>query len=76
MPEALAQRYSPQIASRIEGEYQLLPFVGEDIRDTEKKAGTVSSRFSVSEKAFSLRFFMFVEKPFRKWIRIKTSPPA
>ena len=32
MPEAIAQRYSGQIASRIEGEYQLLPFVGEDIR--------------------------------------------
>ena len=28
----LAQRYSPQIASRLEGEYQLVPFVGEDIR--------------------------------------------
>ena len=31
MPEAIAQRYSGQIASRIEGEYQLLPFVGEAI---------------------------------------------
>ena len=39
MPEALAQRYSPQIASRIEGEYQLLPFVGEDIRTLKKKRG-------------------------------------
>ena len=38
-PEALAQRYSPQIASRIEGEYQLLPFVGEDIRTLKKKRG-------------------------------------
>ena len=37
MPEALSQRYSPQIASRIEGEYQLLPFVGEDIRALKKK---------------------------------------
>ena len=39
MPEALAQRYSPQIASRIEGDYQLLPFVGEDIRTLKKKRG-------------------------------------
>lgn len=36
-PEKLAQRYSPQIASRIEGEYQLLPFVGEDIRKLKKQ---------------------------------------
>ena len=28
----IASRYSPQIASRIEGEYQVLPFFGEDIR--------------------------------------------
>ena len=39
MPEAIGQRYSPQIASRIEGEYQLLPFVGEDIRTLKKKRG-------------------------------------
>ena len=39
MPEAIAQRYSGQIASRIEGEYQLLPFVGEDIRTLKKKRG-------------------------------------
>ena len=39
MPEAIAQRYSGQIASRIEGEYQLLPFVGEDIRVLKKKRG-------------------------------------
>ena len=36
-PEKLAQRYTPQIASRIEGEYQLLPFFGEDIRKLKKK---------------------------------------
>lgn len=36
-PEKIAQRYSPQIASRIEGEYQLLPFVGEDIRKLKKQ---------------------------------------
>ena len=35
-PEKIAQRYSPQIASRIEGEYQLLPFVGEDIRKLKR----------------------------------------
>ena len=39
MPEALGQRYSEQIASRLEGEYQLLPFVGEDIRTLKKKRG-------------------------------------
>ena len=33
----LAQRYSPQIASRIEGEYQLLPFVGDDIRRLKRQ---------------------------------------
>ncbi|WP_295581864.1 ATP-binding protein [uncultured Oscillibacter sp.] len=36
-PEKLAQRYTPQIASRIEGEYQLLPFVGEDIRKLKRE---------------------------------------
>ncbi len=35
-PSELAQRYSAQIASRIEGEYQLLPFLGEDIRKLKK----------------------------------------
>lgn len=35
-PEKIAQRYTPQIASRIEGEYQVLPFVGEDIRKLKK----------------------------------------
>ena len=28
----IASRYSPQIASRIEGEYKVMPFFGEDIR--------------------------------------------
>ena len=36
-PEKLALRYTPQIASRIEGEYQLLAFVGEDIRKQKKR---------------------------------------
>lgn len=35
-PTELARRYTPQIASRIEGEYQLLPFVGQDIRKLKK----------------------------------------
>lgn len=33
----IAERYSPQIASRLEGSYQLLPFVGEDIRVLKNK---------------------------------------
>ncbi len=35
--EELRQRYSPQIASRLEGNFQLLPFVGEDIRVRKNK---------------------------------------
>ncbi len=35
----LEQRYSPQIASRIEGEYQILPFFGQDIRQLKKERG-------------------------------------
>lgn len=31
-PDQIAGRYSPQIASRVEGEYEILPFFGEDIR--------------------------------------------
>ena len=38
-PEKLAHRYTPQIASRIEGEYELLPFVGEDVRKLKKARG-------------------------------------
>ena len=30
--DQLRQRYTPQIASRLEGEYRVLPFYGEDIR--------------------------------------------
>ena len=37
MPSDLGRRYSPQAASRIEGEYQLLPFVGEDIRRLKRE---------------------------------------
>jgi DNA replication protein DnaC len=28
----IRERYSPQIASRLQGQFQLLPFVGQDIR--------------------------------------------
>lgn len=35
--EELGRRYSPQIASRLEGEYQILPFFGEDIRRLKKE---------------------------------------
>lgn len=35
-PNEFADRYSPQIASRIEGEYQILSFFGDDIRQLKK----------------------------------------
>ena len=35
-PAELGPRYSLQIASRIEGEYQCLPFIGEDIRKLKR----------------------------------------
>lgn len=38
-PGKLSQRYSPQLASRIEGEYQLLPFIGDDIRRLKRGQG-------------------------------------
>ena len=37
MPEQLGQRYGAAIQSRIEGEYELLPFIGEDIRKLKKE---------------------------------------
>lgn len=37
MPGEIARRYSAQVASRIEGEYQLLAFVGEDVRKLKKE---------------------------------------
>ena len=37
--EDLARRYTPQIVSRLEGEYQILPFFGEDIRRLKKERG-------------------------------------
>lgn len=36
---AVRQRYSPQLASRIEGEYALLAFYGEDVRLVKKRRG-------------------------------------
>lgn len=36
-PTELERRYSSQIASRIEGEYQILPFTGRDIRKLKKQ---------------------------------------
>ena len=35
--EELQKKYTPQILSRIEGEYQTLPFVGRDIRQIKKE---------------------------------------
>ena len=35
--DEIRQRYSPQIASRLEGGYQVLPFVGQDIRVLKNK---------------------------------------
>lgn len=37
--EDLGRRYTPQIVSRLEGEYQVLPFFGEDIRRLRKERG-------------------------------------
>jgi DNA replication protein DnaC len=37
--EELGRRYTAQIASRIEGEYQILPFFGEDIRRLKREQG-------------------------------------
>ena len=35
--DELGRRYGPQTASRVEGEYQILPFFGEDIRKLKKE---------------------------------------
>ena len=40
-PQEIAQRYSPQIASRLTGEYQVLVFFGEDIRRKKRQQGGV-----------------------------------
>ncbi len=36
--DAVRQRYTPQVASRLEGEFQELPFVGRDIRIQRKES--------------------------------------
>ncbi len=36
-PAGIGRRYSPQILSRLEGEYQILPFFGEDIRRLKRE---------------------------------------
>lgn len=36
-PYQLGERYSPQVQSRLEGEYRVLPFFGEDIRRQRRK---------------------------------------
>lgn len=38
-PDELSRRYGGQIASRLEGEYQILPFFGQDIRRLKKERG-------------------------------------
>ncbi len=38
-PGMMAERYTPQIMSRLEGEYLVLPFVGSDIRAIKKARG-------------------------------------
>lgn len=38
-PVELGRRYSPQIRSRLEGEYRILPFFGEDIRRLKRERG-------------------------------------
>ena len=35
--EEIGQRYSPQIRSRLEGEFEVLPFFGEDIRRQKRR---------------------------------------
>lgn len=36
-PQQLGERYSPQLQSRFEGEYRILPFFGDDIRRLRRK---------------------------------------
>lgn len=38
-PEELGRRYGAPLLSRLEGEYQLLPFVGTDIRRLKRERG-------------------------------------
>ena len=43
-PDGLAKRYSAQTVSRITGEYQLLPFVGDDIRRKKREQESAAQR--------------------------------
>ena len=36
-PEELGKRYGAAILSRLEGEYRILPFFGDDIRKLKKR---------------------------------------
>lgn len=36
-PQQVGERYSPQVQSRFEGEYRILPFFGEDIRKQRRR---------------------------------------
>ncbi|MBR4870389.1 MAG: ATP-binding protein, partial [Oscillospiraceae bacterium] len=36
-PDEIGRRYARQIQSRLEGEYEVLPFFGEDIRKLKKR---------------------------------------
>ena len=38
-PQQLGERYSSQVQSRLEGEYRVLPFFGEDIRKLRRRQG-------------------------------------
>ena len=38
-PEEIGSRYGRSVLSRLEGEYQLLPFVGTDIRRLKREQG-------------------------------------
>ena len=38
-PDEIGQRYGAAVQSRIEGEYELLPFIGEDIRKLKRQRG-------------------------------------
>lgn len=38
-PRQIGERYSPQILSRLEGEYSILPFFGDDIRRLKREQG-------------------------------------
>ena len=45
--EELGKRYSPQIASRLNGSFLLLPFVGEDIRVMKNRGLRYENRYFI-----------------------------